>query len=306
MEKEVKSRLNTTKYDVVLLFEMSTIQYCPSSCFHEMAVFIEDPQSIRLHRLAQLSICSLWRRVKLYILSYVTSGYENRVLPKMGEVFLLSEEDASDMRKQGSFQNLACVPYGVEQRAQMEIGDYKDRERAIVFSGNMFHLPNIDGALFLLDDIFPLILRECPSAVLWIVGADPDKRIFAAAEKFGKQIVITGRVDDVSGYIKRATVSVCPVQLKIGVQTKILESLSWGTPVVTTSAGNSGVGGTTGTHLWVEDEASMLAQRICELLRGQNWNTLSNEGRKLAMERFSWENSAAQLERHLEALVEKN
>jgi len=306
MNESVRNKLKDNEFDAILLFEMSAMQYCPSSWLNKVAVNIEDPQSIRLNRLAQLPIWSLWRKLKLLIQTQVMAHYENRILHKAGQVFLLSKNDARDFCKQFGYKNIACLPYGVEQRDSLQVLGYQGRERAIVFSGNMFHAPNVDGGLFLLTDIFPLILRSYPSAVLWIVGADPDARLCAEAEKFGKSVVVTGRVDDVSNYIKRATVSICPVRLKIGVQTKILESLSWGTPVVTTSAGNSGIGGINGKHLWVEDESAMLAQRVCELLRGQNWEKLSIDGRQLVIENFSWESSANQLERHLEALVAKS
>lgn len=306
MKKKVRDKINSEKFDAILLFEMSAIQYIPHASFIKLAVNIEDPQSIRLNRMAQLSIWSFWQRVKLLVLARVTSCYENRILHKMGKIFLLSEGDVRDMRKQGGYISFEHVPYGVEQIAPIEISDYENRERTIVFTGNMYHPPNVDGGLFFLTDVFPLILCEYPTAILWIVGANPDARIYAAAKKFGKQVVITGRVDDVAAYIKRATVSICPVRLKIGVQTKILEALSWGTPVVTTSAGNSGIGGVAGKHLWVEDNAPMLAQRVCELLNGLNWTNLSVEGRKFVTEHFSWENSAAQLERHLETMCVKN
>jgi glycosyltransferase involved in cell wall biosynthesis len=134
---------------------------------------------------------------------------------------------------------------------------------------------------------------------LWIVGAEPDMRICATAVCFGEHVVITGRVNNMSEYLQRAKVSICPVRLKIGVQTKILEALSWGTPVVTTSAGNSGIGGCSGRELWVEDESNIFASRVVALLRGENWHRLSEGGRKLVEERFSWELSAMELEQHI-------
>ena len=306
MKDNVKNIIKCNKFDAILLFEMSAIQYCPPSCYNKLIVNIEDPQSIRLYRVAKLPIWSLWQRIKQFVLIKLTACYENRMLPKMAKVLLLSKADMNDMREQKGYGNLAFVPYGVDQRELAEIVCYENRERVIVFSGSMNHIPNVDGALLFLRDIFPLILRQYPSALLWIVGTNPDNRIYEAAAKFEKQVVITGRVDNMAEYIKRATVSVCPVRLKIGVQTKILEALSWGTPVVTTSAGNSGVGGIPGTHLWVEDDPHLFAQRVAELLQGHNWSWLSEEGRKLVAERFTWEGSVAHLEQNLESLVASN
>lgn len=299
MKEKVKSAINSGNYDAILLFEMNAIQYCPFSSFHELIVNIEDPQSIKLSRMAELPIWSLLQRAKMIVFARLAAIYENRVLHDVARVLLLSKADILDMSKDGAYKNLAHAPYGVDQRNSTEILTYQDRERAVIFSGSMYHPPNIDGALFLLLDVFPLILRMCPSAVLWIVGADPDSRIYEAAKKFGRQVVITGKVDDVSMYIKRATVSICPVRLKIGVQTKILEALSWGTPVVTTTTGNSGVAGVSGVHLWAEDDAYTLAKRVCSLLQGHNWDQMSAGGRRFVAENFSWEVSAAHLERYI-------
>ena len=142
--------------------------------------------------------------------------------------------------------------------------------------------------------------------MLLIVGANPDYRIREAAQKFSKQVVITGKVDNLLSYIKRATVSICPVRLEVGVQTKVLEALSCGTPVVTTVAGNSGVNGMSGFQLWSEDNPQKFAERVAELLDGIEWLKLSQEGRKLVINNFSWDNSGRQLEALLQDINYKN
>ncbi len=108
--------------------------------------------------------------------------------------------------------------------------------------------------------------------------------------------MITGKVDDISTFIRKAKVSICPIRLKIGVQTKALEALSWGTPTVVTSAGNSGIGGISGETLWVADNAVEFGDRVVSLLRGQEWKTISENGRAFVAEHFSWERSAEILE----------
>ena len=288
--------------DAILLFEMSAIQYCPPSCYKQLIASIEDPESIKLGRMMKLPVWSLWQKAKLFVLAGLAAHYEKKILPRIAKVLLLSEADRQDMREQGGYENLACVTYGVDQEHQGASLGYEQRERVIIFSGNMYHPPNVDGALFLLTDIFPLILQVYPSAILWIVGADPDVRICEAAAKFGEQVVITGRVEDVAHYILRATVSVCPVRLRIGVQTKVLEALSLGTPVVTTSAGNTGVGGVSGRQLWVEDEPNQFAGKVVALLQGCGWSELSQGGQRFVAERFTWERSARQLRQYLESL----
>lgn len=302
----VKSEILTEDYDVILLFDLAAIQFCPPSEFRKTVINIEDPQSIKLERMSKLKIWTFSQWVRLIVATHLTNIYERRYLARMQKVFLLSAADAADMEELGGYKNLVYIPYGVTQKPDNEILDFQKRTLAIVYSGNMFHPPNVDGCMFLLNEIFPKVLEEDDSAVLWIVGDRPDIRIIEAAKRFGDRVVVTGRVDDVGDYIRRSVVSICPVRLKIGIQTKILEALSWGTPVVTTGAGNGGIGGVSGTHLWVEDDVGMLAKRICELLRGQNWDKFSAEGRRFVAESYAWEQTATQIEHHLLGVAEQN
>ncbi len=301
MRARVREVIEHNKFDAILVYELHAIEYCPQASFNMTIANIEDPPWITLDRWSRLSVWSPWQKFKWSIYARLTKRYEAYVLPKLARALLLSEADVQDMRDQQVYDNLGHVPYGVAQRPSADIVGLEGRtEGMIVFSGNMFHPPNVDGILYFLTEILQLVLRESPLATLWIVGAEPDPQIRAAAARFGDRVVITGRVDDMSEYLRRAKVSICPVRLKIGVQTKVLEALSWATPVVTTSAGNSGIGACSGRELWVEDEPATFAGHVAALLRGEDWARVSEAGHKFVVERFSWKRSAAELERQIE------
>ena len=104
MKEKVNNIIKCNKFDAILLFEMSAIQYCPPFCYSKLIVNIEDPQSIRLYRVAKLPIWSLWQRIKQFVLIKLTACYENRMLPKMAKVLLLSKADMNDMREQKGYE----------------------------------------------------------------------------------------------------------------------------------------------------------------------------------------------------------
>ena len=303
MRTRVQKTLEQGEFDAVLLFEMNAIQHCPLSWYHRIVVNIEDPPSIRLTRFMELPIWPAWQKLRFSIIRVITRRYEQRYLPGMGRVILLSQADMEDMQKERGYDNLGVVPYGIDRVPEESVPGFSERTRGmIVFSGNMFHRPNVDGALHFLRNMFPKVLAGYPDAVLWIVGADPDVRIREEAARFGNHVVITGRVMSVTAYLRRAVVSVCPVRLQIGCQTKILEALACGTPVVSTHAGNSGIRASSGKQIWVEDDPEAFDGRVVTLLRGEGWRTLSEEGRQLVEKTFSWERSAAALEAHIAAV----
>lgn len=303
MKFRVEKKCNSSNYQAIILFEINSLQYCPSAFYQKVIANIEDPLSIKFKRMVKLSVWSVLQKAKLWILSKLACSYEKRVLPKLSKVLLLSQADVNDMKKDGVHKNLIYMPYGVETSESRSNLSFQERQKAIVFSGNMYHPPNVDGVLHFLSDIYPIILNSCPDVVFWIVGSNPDKKIFKSAEKYKDRVLITGRVDSVKDYIQKATVSICPIRLKIGVQTKILEAMSIGTPVVSTSAGNSGICGVSGRDLWVEDEPDKFANRVIDLLNGNGWNFIAENGINLTETKFTWEKSASQLNEEIKSLT---
>jgi glycosyltransferase involved in cell wall biosynthesis len=288
--------LDAEEFDVILLYELTAIQYCPDPFLRKAVANLEDPQALKLKRMIKLPIWAPAQRLKLLLDLALVTRYERKMIPRLGRTLVLSANDAEDLRKQTGLSNISDVPYGMTMPAADENPFLRSRnEGMIVFSGNMFHPPNVDGIIFFLDNIFHVICDKACNAKLWIVGNHPDSRIFEAAERFGDKVVITGGVPSVSDYLRKAVVSICPVRLKIGVQTKILEAMALGTPVVSTNAGNSGIGGQSGDHLWVEDEPEFFADRVVSLLAGDKWGELSRGGRRLVSARFGWESSVQQL-----------
>jgi glycosyltransferase involved in cell wall biosynthesis len=289
------------RFDALILFELHAIQYCPVDARQITVANIEDPPSIKFRLYSQLSVFPSRVRVRFRFESWLLARYEKRVLPGLAKVLLLSEADTKLMRAKGGHVNLGNVPYGTTDAWDAEnVTGWNERTPgAIIFSGNMWHEPNVDAVLFFLRDIFPLVLRQAPSARLWIVGANPDARIGQAAEHFPQRVLITGQVPDIAEYVSRARVSICPVRVRVGVQTKILEAMSVGTPIVSTSAGNAGIGGVSGRHLWVADDPAQFACRVVDLLHGNGWSRMSDEGLNLVRAEFNWKRSTAALEEHL-------
>lgn len=303
LSRRVAARWGAERFDALILFELGALQYCPPESHPRVVANVEDPQAIRFGRMRRLEVWSRWQRLKLAVLEASSRRYERRLLGGLGRVLVLSPADARALAAQGGYGNVGQVRYGVAAVPPEEVPGRSAREPGvIVISGNMFHPPNVDGVLHFLRAHLPRVRHAVPDARLWIVGADPDRRIVAAAGRAGG-VTVTGRVEDVSAHLRRAMVSVCPVRLEIGVQTKVLEAMAWGTPVVTTSAGNAGIGARAGEEAWVEDDEAALAGRVAALLQGEGWERLSRGGARLAAERFSWALSGQELEGHLEAVA---
>mgnify|MGYP001544259957 CR=1 FL=1 len=136
---------------------------------------------------------------------------------------------------------------------------------AMIYWGAMDRSENADAARWAANQILPIIRRDVPGAKLYIAGSRGEQ---LASEFSGRDdVVVTGFVKDVGALMSRMEIALLPLRLGAGIKIKTLECMAAGLPVVTTSVGAEGVGGTDGTHYLISDEAEQLAAHSVALLR---------------------------------------
>jgi len=107
-----------------------------------------------------------------------------------------------------------------------------------VFTGMMAYVPNHDGVLWFLDNIWPRILQKHPQARFCIVGKNPPPFVLA---RQSENVRVTGTVEDVRPYMQEASVYVVPLRMGGGTRLKIAEAMAMKKPMVTTRIGCEGI-----------------------------------------------------------------
>jgi glycosyltransferase involved in cell wall biosynthesis len=163
---------------------------------------------------------------------------------------------------------------------------------SLVYLGNFAHLPNVDSALLMVNEILPLVRAEIPGVKFYIVGANPTAEIQALAEP--GEVIVTGWVDDTRTYLAKARLAVFPIRLGVGIRTKILESMAMGKAVITTPLGTAGLCPEHGKNIWVAEGVENLAQGVITLLRDPTHaERIGAQAREFVVTRRSWESAAA-------------
>jgi sugar transferase (PEP-CTERM/EpsH1 system associated) len=158
----------------------------------------------------------------------------------------------------------------------------------LVFVGVMDYLPNIDGCVWFVREILPVIRARHPSTRFTIVGSRPTSAVTALARESG--VTVTGFVDDPREYLARAALSVAPLRIARGIQNKVLEALAMGLPVVGTTSATQGVEGEAGRDFVLADSAADFAASVVRLLDDPaQARELGARGRRFVEERYDWE-----------------
>lgn len=157
-----------------------------------------------------------------------------------------------------------------------------ENRNGILFVGNFNHRPNIDAINFFVRQVMPEILNNIPDLHLYIVGNDPHNLV---AELASDNVSVTGYVEDLSDYYNNCRISVAPLRYGAGLKGKVVESLSYGVPVVTTSIGVEGTGLRDGSEILVADSPNEIAEKVTLAYTDKEvWKRLSSQG-KAAMEK---------------------
>jgi glycosyltransferase involved in cell wall biosynthesis len=165
----------------------------------------------------------------------------------------------------------------------------------------MGYVPNNDGILYFLDEIFPLIQRKIPEAKVYIVGNLPTKKLLKRASD---RVVITGYVQDVRRYVSRASVYVVPLRMGGGTRLKVVEAMAMKKPIVTTSIGCEGIRVANGESALIADEPRLFAEEVVELLRNASLRRrLVQNGYELMRSHYEWSVIGRQMEQIYQSIV---
>ena len=110
----------------------------------------------------------------------------------------------------------------------------------------------------------PLLLARRPGVRFRIVGRDPSAAVHGPGR--GPRSRSSGFVDDVRPWLAGSAVVVVPMVSGSGVKNKLLEAMSIGRPIVTTSLGVESLDIEPGRDLLVADDPAAYAEALDRLL----------------------------------------
>lgn len=240
----------------------------------------------------------LWRHERSfnirgrYLLDWLLMRrWEARYAAHFDVCVMMSELDAQRVKRRNPDINTAVIPNGVDVDEKRPLPD-PTRPYDLLLVGTLTHPPWADAVQQFNDHIFPLICRQVPTVRMVIVGQAPPSIQALASER----VIVTGWVESVEPYYRQTAVSVVPLRSGGGTRLKILESLAYGRPVVSTSIGCEGLELIDGHDLLVADQPDEFADQVVRLLTdGGLRRGVARNGRCAVEEKYSWATIADKL-----------
>lgn len=217
------------------------------------------------------------------------AAFEREIWSKVDVIYYPAEGETRNVRdwlkSHGAAAQAHTIPVYAFDSFPTEPERNLQERRGIIFVAGFAHAPNVDAAIWLVNEIFPHIREQLPDAHLYLVGSNPTESVKGLASDF---VTVTGFVtdDELATHYLQARVAMAPLRFGGGMKGKIIEAMRFGLPCVTTSSGAQGLGDA--LFLGVSDEPAEMARKVAALMRDDRlWLDVSKASQAFARERFS-------------------
>ncbi len=174
--------------------------------------------------------------------------------------------------------------FGVTKPSKKTFSERKN----FISIGNFLHEPNWQTVLKL-KKLWPKIRKKLPDAEMHIYGAyasDKAKQLHNEKEKF----LIKGRAKTVEEVFSKTKVLLAPIPFGAGIKGKLLESMMYGLPNITSFIGAEGMHGNMEWNGFIADNDEDFVEKAAELYTDENlWHKAQQAGYQLLEKRFNKE-----------------
>jgi glycosyltransferase involved in cell wall biosynthesis len=210
-------------------------------------------------------------------------------------VWVVTEREKELLAQKG-IRSIGVVP--TIHRPNSETAGWSGRS-GVVFLGGYNHSPNVDGACWFVEAIWPKVSQSLPDVSLTLAGSNPSESILGLAND-AAHVTVTGFVPDHRKLLLNARVAIAPLRYGAGMKGKLGEYLCCGVPCVTTALGVEGMGMKDAETVAIADSPEAFAEAVVRVYTDpETWQRMSDQGREF-MRRYSPEAVAPMLVRAIE------
>lgn len=256
----LEQKIKEEQFDAVIFDNVFAARYLSQFQKNGVKTFVRT-HNVEFKIWEDLARCKQNPFKKWYLtkLSRDLKNFEINTLKAADRILSISTDDLKEFEQLGINTDGIVVPVGIKTADYMH--DYSKTD--LFHLGAMNWTPNIE-AVDQVISILPEIRTKLPGITFSIAGKDANYR-YSTNEANG--IICTGFVSSIETFIKNQGILISPIQSGSGVRIKVLEMMSYGVPIITTSLGASGIEDLSG--LIIADSKESMINNVYELVNDE-------------------------------------
>ncbi len=220
------------------------------------------------------------------------------------EIIAITDEDAAVVSGFMQEARIYVNTIGVDTDFEIPAKVAPPERQTLVFLGNYRHPPNVEAALFFVEEVMPDLRKRCSDFDLLIIGSHPSEEL----EELDclDDVRVTGFVADHRSYLFAGTAFIAPIFTGAGMRVKVLEAMACAIPVIGTGLSMHGIDAIPNEHYYRAEDAAGFVDAAEKCLRyPEAAKKIGLEARELILERHSYARRAREREAIWRAAVDR-
>lgn len=249
----------------------------------------------------------IWERVgasesnilrKLYLknLTPKIKKYETEIIKKYDGVMTISKNDSAEFNKYTN--KIFYFPQ------YLELEKYTPTKNknlnALCFIGSFEWIPNLQGLMWFLKEIWPALKIKFPNLTLDIAGKNPPESLLQVNIP---DVKIIGEVENAIAYLDQYKILIAPLLSGSGIRIKLIEAMAKEMVVISTTIGAEGIAYTNGENIFIADQKlEFIAQMAAIQDKKFDADLIGKNARKLIESEFNQATILTELHNYFNSL----
>ncbi|MCH8904898.1 MAG: glycosyltransferase [Bacteroidetes bacterium] len=223
------------------------------------------------------------KRIYLNIQSSRLKKYEVNRLSLYDFLIPISSRDEEHWRSFGATIPIHTSPIGFNDES-LVADENKIKPNSIFFIGALDWLPNIEGILWFLKNVWKKILPTNPELQCNIAGRNPGKEM---QNLDFPNVNMLGEIEDAYEFMQSNMIMVVPLFAGSGMRVKIIEAMALEKTIISTTIGAEGIDYTNGENILIADTVEEFRNQLLKCLSDENLcKRIGSAARQLIIEKY--------------------
>ena len=275
--------------------------------------------TIRKHSKAKIAMRShnvefeIWQRIadntrfypKKWYLNHLTTKlkrYEIEQLQNYDMMVAITKRDLIFFKKLGYNNKGIVTPIGLDIRDYEPNNKTFQKELSLSFIGALDWMPNYEGLMWFLDNVWEKLSLRFPNLKFHIAGRHTPPSLMNLKMK---NVIVYGEIPDASKFINAHSIMVVPLLSGGGMRAKILEGMAHGKVVLSTTLGLEGIDAKNKKDVLIADTPNAIIRNIEFALKDKHrLRQIGENAREFVADNFDNLIIAKRLERAYEKMLD--
>ncbi|MES2767489.1 MAG: glycosyltransferase family 4 protein [Bacteroidota bacterium] len=304
----LQSLLKKNSYDIIQIESIFVAFYIDIIRSYSKAPVVlraHNAEYMITERLAQHEK-NLFKKTYLRFLAGRMKRFEAELFKKFDGILAITPDDEAIIKKMGYEGKTAVMPAGVDTNFFSPAPNEDFSAKRMFFFASLEWSANIEALQWLMREVFFKIQKLHPDLELHIGGKNPDERTLFFKNVPGVQF--HQNIESAPDFMRAHGIQIVPLLSGGGMRVKIIEAMSAGKAIISTSIGAEGIKYENGKNILIADTAEEFITQIDKCFKnGERVKTISRNARETALQHYSWEQQTEiALKMYRELLKENN